>query len=102
MLDGGDVVMDAETRRVIRTGDAIPEWARACLGNSMQLRVPLRDPIDLRRCALILRDFANRLEVLSPSKDPAHSILLAASGERRMIQARLQSRPRGDRKKDDL
>lgn len=91
-------MLDRETQRIIQTGDPLPEWARGIIGNSMQLRIPLRDPIDLRRVAEILRGFANRLEVLSSRKDDAHSILLAAVGERRMIQARLQSRPRGDRK----
>jgi hypothetical protein len=90
--------MDAETRRVIRTGDPIPAWARAIVGHSMQLRIPLRDPIDLRRAAEILRQFANRLEVLSARKDEAHSILLAAVGERRITQGRLQSLGGADRK----
>lgn len=90
--------MDAETRRVIKTSDPLPPWAREIIGHSMQLRIPLRDPIDLRRAAEILRQFANRLEALSARKDESHSILLAAVGERRLAQGRLQSLNGLDRK----
>lgn len=89
--------MDAETRRVIRSGDPLPDWARAAIGNACQLRLPMRDAIDARRQAEILRMLANRMEVLSHSKESTAAIMLQIQLEVRMTQQRLKSYPHADR-----
>lgn len=86
--------MDAETRRVIETGDPLSGIWREIVGNAAQLRIPLRDPVDLRRCAIILRDLANKMEVMSHAKRTADSIMFEAKHETKAAQARLQSRIR--------
>ena len=75
-----------------RTGDPLPDHVRSVVGKSVQLRIPMRDPGDLVRCAAILRMYANRLEVLGKSRDPDTGvIMLNAWAEARNTQARLQS-----------
>ena len=75
-----------------RTGAPLPEHVRSVVGKSVQLRIPMRDPVDLARCAEILRMFANRLEVLAKTRDPnTGTIMLNAWAEARNTQARLQS-----------
>jgi hypothetical protein len=86
--------MDAETRRVLETGDPLTSMWREVVGSSVQLRVPLRDPIDLRRCALILRELANRFEVLSHDKRSADSVMFEAKHHGKVAQARLTSKIR--------
>lgn len=91
--------IDRETRRVIATGDPLADHVRTVVGKSVQLRLPVRDPVDLRRQAAILREYANRIEMMSQSKDPADTIMLRFWAEGRQAQMRLQSRPQADRKK---
>lgn len=91
---------DAELRQIARTGDAMDPWVREMVGKSVQLRIPLRDPVDLVRCAEILRGFATRMEVAAKSRDTAQGIVLRIWGEARATQGKLQSYPQGARKKD--
>lgn len=86
--------LDKETVAVIHRGDAVPTWMRDLIGQSAQLRLPLRDPIDLRRQAIILRELAMRLDTLSRDNRPAQSIMFEAYGEIRTTQDRLKSYPR--------
>lgn len=80
--------------------DVIDQWQRDVIGPAMQLRFPLRNQADLRRISQILRDFANRLEVLSQMKvgntpqEREFSALVQAMSERKATQGRLQSRPK--------
>jgi hypothetical protein len=83
-----------EVLSVIHSGDALPQWMRDTIGQSAQLRLPLRDPIDLRRQAAILRELANRFDVMSRDKRSAQSIMFEAYGEIRTAQDRLKSYPR--------
>jgi hypothetical protein len=87
-------MMDPETRRVVETGDAMTAMWREIVGNAAQLRIPLRDPVDLRRCATILRDLANKLEVVSHAKLGADSIMFSAKREVAAAQGRLKSKIR--------
>jgi hypothetical protein len=84
-------MLDRETARVIRTGDPLADWVRATVGQSVQIRVPLRDQIDLRRSAEILRTFANELEKASHTKDGSDRAVMLAWAAARMTQARLKS-----------
>lgn len=84
-------MIDTETARVIRRGDPLSDWSRQVIGRSVQLRLPLRDPIDARRLAAILREYANRLEVLSHSKDSADRVMMNIWMETRLAQGRLTS-----------
>ncbi len=59
------LTMDKGMRNIGRHGDPLDEWQRGAIGRSAQLRLPLRDKVDLRRLALILRDLANVAEVAS-------------------------------------
>jgi len=86
--------MDRDTKRVIATGDAMSSLWRDMVGSSVQVRIPLRDPIDLRRCATILRELANRFEVLSHDKRTVDSIMFEAKHQGKMAQARLSSQTR--------
>lgn len=87
-----------ETRalhNIVARGDPLEEWQRDTIGPTGQLRIPLRDKIDLRRVATILRELANRLEVMSSLRHVEDfGALLQAKGEIRSAQARLQSRPK--------
>ena len=87
-------MMDPETRRVVETGDAMSPLWRDIVGSAAQLRIPLRDPVDLRRCATILRDLANKLEVVSHAKLGADSIMFTAKREVAAAQGRLKSKIR--------
>lgn len=83
---------------VIRRGDVLDEWQRQLIGPSGQLRIPMRDQIDLRRCAAILRELANRMEILSHVKTGEFSALLQTKGEIRAAQSRLQSQTASGKK----
>lgn len=90
-----------DLRLIQRTGDPVPDHVRSVVGKSVQLRIPMRDVVDLRRSAEILRGYANRLDVLSRSRETDSAVLmLQAWAEARNAQARLQSNPRGGRKND--
>ena len=83
-------------RNVARRGDPLDEWQRQCIGRAAQLRIPLRDQVDLRRCAAILRNLANRLEVMSePRRFEECNALLQAKGEVSAAQGRMQSDTKG-------
>jgi hypothetical protein len=83
-----------ELRQVIRTGDPLSTMDRDIIGHGdRRLQVPLRDPIDLRRCATILRELANHLEVCSHMRGDARSALFAAHGYIRQAAGRLRSKP---------
>jgi hypothetical protein len=79
--------------------DVIAQWQRDVVGVAMRLHCPLRNQADLRRVSQILRDFANRLEILSQVKvgdtpqDREFSALVQANMERKAAQNRLQSKP---------
>lgn len=88
--------MHRDTKQVIRTGDPLPDWTRDIIGKSVQIRIPLRDPIELRRQAAILREMANRLDVLSRDKRPTESIMLEVWGLARSTQTRLKSQPKSE------
>jgi len=88
------MAVDRETLRVIETGDPMSSMWRDFVGTSVQLRIPLRDPVDLRRCAVILREMANRWEVLSHDKRTTDSIMFEAKHHGKMAQARLTSKTR--------
>lgn len=88
------MALDRDTARVIETGDPMSALWRDFVGTSVQLRIPLRDPVDLRRCATILRELANRWEVLSHDKRTTDSIMFEAKSTGRITQARLSSKPK--------
>lgn len=83
-----------ELRSIARTGDALPQWCRDALGQSVQLRIPIRDVVDLRRTATILRVLASRMEVLSQDRRDSASVLFDFWSSARAAQAQLQSRPK--------
>ena len=58
-----------------------------------RLHLPLRDPIDLRRVATILRDLANGLEVCSGLKGDARTALFAARFHIKTAAGRLLAKP---------
>lgn len=84
-----------ELTRIARTGDPVEQWVRDSLGKSLQLRVPMRDIADLRRCAIILRTLASRMDMagLDKTKDTA-AVFFELHGAFRLAQAQLQSKPR--------
>ncbi len=86
----------ATVQRIVETGDHLSPMDRAIVGNAgMQLRFEIRDQIDARRIAEILRTFANRLEILSqPKKYAEREALMLMRFERGNAQARLASKPR--------
>ena len=64
-MSGATTMADRGMRNVIARGDPLDVWQRQSIGRSAQLRLPLRDKVDLRRLAAILRDLANVAEVAS-------------------------------------
>jgi hypothetical protein len=83
-----------ELKRASLTGDCLSTFDRDIIGHGdRRLQVPLRDPIDLRRVATILRELANHLEVCSHMRGDARSSLFAAHGHIRQAAARLRSKP---------
>lgn len=84
-----------ELARIAATGDPIQQWVRDTLGKSLQLRVPIRDVADLRRCATILRTLASRMDVagMDRTKDTA-MVFFEIHAAFRLAQAQLQSRPK--------
>lgn len=89
---------DAELNRIVQTGDALTPYIRDLVGSSVQLRFPMRDPIDFRRQADVLQSLVQRLRELSHSKQPADSVMLRARELVKATQAALTSKPRGYRK----
>ena len=85
------------------SSDVLEPWQREVVGKVLQLRWPLRDHQDLRRVGEILRDFGNRLIVLSQSKEgqPGQerewNALVRVKAERKVVPGRLQSNPRRKR-----
>jgi hypothetical protein len=57
--------MDAETRRIIETGDPLARWQRDIIGNAARLHIPLRDAVRLRHDAELLIELAATLRRLS-------------------------------------
>ena len=85
---------DADLAYTIRTGDVLSPMDRDIIGHGdRRLQVPLRDPVDLRRCAVILRELANHLDVCSHMRGDARSALFAAHGHIRQAAGRLRSKP---------
>lgn len=83
-----------ELRYAARTGDVLSPMDRDIIGHGdRRLQVPLRDPIDLRRCATILRELANHLEVCSHMRGDARHALFAAHGHLKQAAGRLRSKP---------
>lgn len=90
----GEVTMatDRAMRNVIARGDPLDQWQRDAIGKSAQLRLPLRDKVDLRRVALILRDLANTLEVASGLRtEDDFGALMRAKAAVAVAQARATS-----------
>lgn len=85
---------DDGLRRAINTGDCLSEFDRDILGRSAaRLHLPLRDPVDLRRLAAILRSPANDLEVSSHIRGDARHALFSARWHIKMANGRLRSNP---------
>lgn len=83
-----------ELKRASLTGDCLSTFDRDIIGHGdRRLQVPLRDPIDLRRCATILRELANHLEVCSHMRGSARNALFAAHGHLRRAAGQLRSKP---------
>ncbi len=86
---------ETELIRAATEGDPLSPLDRAILGKSAaRLHIPLLDPIDLRRCAILLRELSNRLEVCSHMKGDARTPLFAARMYINETAAKLRSRPR--------
>ncbi len=83
-------------QRIVETGDHLSPIDRAIVGNAgMQLRWEIRDQLDARRIAEILRTLANRFEILSqPKAYKEREALMLMRFERGTAQARLASKPR--------
>ena len=85
---------DADLAYTIRTGDVLSPMDRDIIGHGdRRLQVPLRDPVDLRRVAIILRELATRLEVCSHMRGEARHILFTAHSHIREAAGRLRSKP---------
>ncbi len=85
---------DENLRRAALTGDPLSEFDRDILGRSAaRLHLPLRDPVDLRRLASILRNLANDLEVSSHMRGDARHALFSARWHIKMANGRLRSKP---------
>jgi hypothetical protein len=83
-----------DLKRASLTDDCLTPFDRDIIGHGdRRLQVPLRDPIDLRRCAVILRDLANHLERCSHMRGDARSSLFAAHGHLREAAGQLRSKP---------
>lgn len=79
-------------RNIMDRGDSLDEWQRQSIGRAAQLRLPLRDKVDLRRLAVILRGLANELEVASSMRtDTDFGALLRAKAAVATAQARATS-----------
>lgn len=79
-------------RNVMARRDALDQWQRAAIGPSAQLRMPLRDQVDLRRVATILRGLANELEVAGSLRtETDFGALMRAKTAVKMAQARMTS-----------
>ncbi|WP_424137970.1 hypothetical protein [Roseomonas chloroacetimidivorans] len=86
---------DGELMKVVKTGDCMDPWQRSLVGKSAQMRMPLHDPVDLRRQAAILRELANRLEAISRNtKETPFNVMSLAKTEVAAAQARMMSKPR--------
>lgn len=82
---------DPELHRIASTGDATEDFFRDQTGKSAQIRVPLRDPQDLKRVATILRVLASALEVLAKSKERQVEVLFAARLKIKLADAQIRS-----------
>ena len=83
-----------ELTRAAATGDCLSPMDRDIIGHGdRRLQVPLRDPVDLRRCATILRELANALEVCSHMRGDARHALFSAHGHIKQAAGRLRSKP---------
>lgn len=83
-----------EQEAIAKHGDPLPDHVRCVVGASAQLRIPMRDVVDLRRSAAILRQLANQIEVLSHTRDPSPTIMLTVWAEFRTAQVQLRSKPK--------
>ena len=88
--------MDRDTKRVMLTGSPFTQMDEDIMGSrAMQLRWVVGDQLDLRRIATILREFANRLEVISdPRRFEQRTAILMAKTERKFAQDKLASKPK--------
>lgn len=85
---------DADLAYIVKTGEVLSPMDRDIIGHGdRRLQVPLRDPVDLRRCATILRELANSLEVCSHMRGEARTVLFAAHYHIKTAAARLRSKP---------
>ena len=88
--------MDRDTKRVVLTGSPFTQMDEDIMGSrAMQPRWVVGDQLDLRRIATILREFANRLEVISdPRRFEQRTAILMAKTERKFAQDKLASKPK--------
>jgi Mg2+ and Co2+ transporter CorA len=77
--------------QVADTGDALAKFHRQLLGNSVRIHIPLRDVVDLRRVATILRVLASTLDVLSRDKKRDFSVLFQARQAIKLADAQIRS-----------
>ncbi|MBC9176648.1 hypothetical protein [Pseudoroseomonas ludipueritiae] len=82
---------ETELERIARTGDPLAEFYREMTGKSARIHIPLRDPIDLRRIATILRVLAGALETLSRSKERTFTVLFEARQKIKLADAQIRS-----------
>lgn len=83
-----------ELGRAARTGDVLSVMDRDIIGHGdRRLQVPLRDPVDLRRVAVILRELSNKLELCSAMRGDARSVLFAAHWHIKNAAGQLRSKP---------
>ena len=77
MPDPATRIADEELMRIVNTGDPLAEMYRSIVGTSVRLHIPLRDPIQMRQVATVLRVLASKLESQSMSKGSAYEILFS-------------------------
>jgi hypothetical protein len=77
--------------RIASTGDALEDFYRDMTGKSARIHIPLRDALDLRRIAIILRVLASALEVLSKSKARPVTVLFEARHKIKLADAQIRS-----------
>lgn len=88
-----------ELTRAATTGDPLSQFHRDIVGRTVRLDVPLSDAPGLRTASAILRELANRFEVLSHDRGETWRVLHAARFEGGIAKRRLQSIRTGDNKK---
>lgn len=71
-------IAEQELRQIAATGDPVAAIHRDIVRHAVRIHIPLRDPVQLRDVARLLRTLASTLEIESQSKDEAWRILFRA------------------------